>query len=285
LQLVVPCYNEAGRLDVDAFARFVSARTDVHLLFVDDGSTDNTSQVLNDLAARSTGRISTVILPANVGKAAAVQHGIVVAFESQPELVGYWDADLATPLTAIDEFLEVLDTNRDIDIVMGARVKLLGRHVERHAIRHYFGRIYATVGFDSAGHRCLRHAVWRQDFPSQRAYPPGVREAVPVEVGVRHRAPRTVYDAQPGWRQGRGDLRVTAEDLDRRRRFKSEGVALCAGSLGHRPHLATIRMVTDLMGRDVRLPGGHHEPAVSQASPPTCQTPTVATRAGHLRRG
>jgi glycosyltransferase involved in cell wall biosynthesis len=151
LQLVVPCYNEAGRLDADAFAQFVSARTDVHLLFVDDGSTDNTSQVLNDLAARSAGRISTVILPTNLGKAAAVQHGIVVAFDAQPELVGYWDADLATPLVAIDEFLEVLDTNRDIDIVMGARVKLLGRHVERHAIRHYVGRIYATVGATALG--------------------------------------------------------------------------------------------------------------------------------------
>jgi glycosyltransferase involved in cell wall biosynthesis len=151
LQLVVPCYNEAARLDAGEFARFVATRTDVHLLFVDDGSTDNTSQVLNDLAARSTGRISTVVLPANVGKAAAVQHGIALAFDRQPELVGYWDADLATPLVAIDDFLAVLDTNRDIDIVMGARVKLLGRRVERHALRHYFGRIYATAASMALG--------------------------------------------------------------------------------------------------------------------------------------
>jgi len=151
LLLVVPCYNEGARLDADAFAQFVSARTDIDLLFIDDGSTDNTSQVLNDLSARTAGRISSVVLPANVGKAAAVQHGINVAFDKQPELVGYWDADLATPLVAIDEFLEILDTHRNIDIVMGARVKLLGRQVERHAMRHYFGRIYATVAANALG--------------------------------------------------------------------------------------------------------------------------------------
>ena len=145
LQLVIPCYNEASRLDTNAFVRFVTARSDVELLFVDDGSTDSTAQLLDDIVTRSAGRVDTLAQPRNHGKAHAVQRGLVAAMAKQPELVGYWDADLATPLDAIDEFLDVLDRRPDIDIVIGSRVKLLGRRVERHAFRHYAGRVFATT--------------------------------------------------------------------------------------------------------------------------------------------
>ena len=145
LQLVIPCYNEASRLDTETFLRFSNSRRDVGLLFVDDGSTDSTSRLLADLAANSAGTVDTLRLPRNQGKAQAVQRGIVAAIDKRPELIGYWDADLATPLDAIDEFLEILDTRPDIDIVIGSRVKLLGRRIERHAFRHYAGRLFATA--------------------------------------------------------------------------------------------------------------------------------------------
>src|ERR671912_474562 len=115
LQLVIPCYNEAARLDTNTFLRFSHSRSDVGLLFVDDGSTDSTAQVLADLAAKSAGNVDTLLLPRNQGKAHAVQRGMVTAIERHPELIGYWDADLATPLDAIDEFLQVLDTRPKID--------------------------------------------------------------------------------------------------------------------------------------------------------------------------
>ena len=145
LQLVIPCYNEAARLDTNEFVRFVAAHSDVGLVFVDDGSTDSTPQVLQDLAGKCAGRVDTLLLPRNGGKAQAVQRGIVAAIEKQPELVGYWDADLATPLDAIDEFIRLLDTHSAIDIVIGSRVKLLGRRIDRHAYRHYAGRVFATA--------------------------------------------------------------------------------------------------------------------------------------------
>src|SRR5258706_293061 len=110
---------------------------DVGFLFVDDGSTDGTSAILADMAARGGGNIAVLVLNQNVGKARAVQLGVLAAFERNAEFVGFWDADLAAPLTAIPEFMDVFKTRPDVDIVMGARVKLLGRDIRRSPIRHY----------------------------------------------------------------------------------------------------------------------------------------------------
>ena len=40
--VIVPCYNEVLRRDISKFGGFISGSSDVHLLFVDDGSTDGT---------------------------------------------------------------------------------------------------------------------------------------------------------------------------------------------------------------------------------------------------
>lgn len=151
LQLVVPCYNEAARLQPDAFAALIARCADVSVQFVDDGSTDATAAILARAAAESRGRMSVSTLPRNAGKAVAVRHGIVRAFADSPELVGYWDADLSTPLAAVPAFLDVLASNPAIDVVIGARVKLMGRRIERKAARHYFGRVFATAASIALG--------------------------------------------------------------------------------------------------------------------------------------
>jgi dolichyl-phosphate beta-glucosyltransferase len=142
--LVIPCYNEAHRLPRETFRRFAYARTDVALLFVDDGSRDDTLDQLQRLAEQQD-RVSVLALPKNAGKAEAVRQGCLAAFAAQPRYIGYWDADLATPLAAVDDFRAVLNRRPKVEIIFGARVKLLGTSIQRSAVRHYLGRVFATA--------------------------------------------------------------------------------------------------------------------------------------------
>jgi glycosyltransferase involved in cell wall biosynthesis len=113
---------------------------------VDDGSTDATVQLLEAMRNSVPERIAVLRQQVNRGKAEAVRAGMLQALEqTRAETTGYWDADLATPLNAVPEMLAVLDARPAVRMVFGARVKLLGRRIERLAVRHYLGRIFATV--------------------------------------------------------------------------------------------------------------------------------------------
>ena len=143
--LVVPCYNEARRFLAGEFRAFLSHRTGISVLFVNDGSTDDTFAVLKRLETEMPSCIEVLHLPQNSGKAEAVRKGMLHALNTQGiTCVGFWDADLATPLDAVDELLCILADNPDIQMVFGSRVKLLGRNIERRAVRHYLGRVFAT---------------------------------------------------------------------------------------------------------------------------------------------
>jgi dolichyl-phosphate beta-glucosyltransferase len=145
LALVVPCYDEAARLSPAAFLDFVATHPRVQLVFVDDGSADGTGEILGRMRAEAPGAVTTLGLPARRGKGEAVRTGVLAALDAGAALVGYFDADLATPLRAIDDFLEVLRTRPSIEFVLGSRVMLMGRDVRRKATRHYFGRAFATA--------------------------------------------------------------------------------------------------------------------------------------------
>jgi glycosyltransferase involved in cell wall biosynthesis len=143
--VVVPCFNEAGRFAAEAFEACVRAQPTLSLVLVDDGSTDATAARLRELEARLPDRVEVLALARNAGKAEAVRAGVRRAFERAPTFVGYWDADLATPLDAIAGMRELLVARPGLDLVMGARVVLLGRDIRRRALRHYLGRMAATI--------------------------------------------------------------------------------------------------------------------------------------------
>jgi glycosyltransferase involved in cell wall biosynthesis len=143
-KIVVPCYNEANRLRSDAFASYAREQDRLSFLFVDDGSKDETYEVLQALARTAPESMEVLRLEKNSGKAEAVRRGVLAAFDAKPDCIGYWDADLATPLRYIEAFEEIL-RHPPNKLVLGSRVRLLGRQVERTAARHYLGRGFATV--------------------------------------------------------------------------------------------------------------------------------------------
>ncbi len=144
--IVVPCYNEAKRLRTEVFRDYLRDHSATSILFVDDGSKDATLSVLNALKNSNPAQISVLPLAQNSGKGEAVRQGLLHAVKLQPSgYVGYWDADLATPLEAIEDLQGILEAQPQIMIVMGSRVRLLGRHIERKAARHYLGRVFATA--------------------------------------------------------------------------------------------------------------------------------------------
>lgn len=143
--LVVPCYNEALRLDTDGIVQALRTVAGLRVLFVDDGSSDGTAVMLAALAAAAPGQVSVVSLSENRGKAEAVRVGLQHAIAATPVYVGYWDADMATPLTAVADFRCILEARRGVHLVLGSRVRLLGRAITRRPWRHYPGRVFATA--------------------------------------------------------------------------------------------------------------------------------------------
>jgi glycosyltransferase involved in cell wall biosynthesis len=143
--VVVPCFNEARRLNVAAYDDFIKRCPDISLLLVDDGSNDDTPLILELLRQRHPQQVFVLRLDSNVGKAEAVRRGMQLALRRRPLLVGYWDADLATPLTAIPRFAAILRDRTDLLLIMGSRVALLGRQIHRSWLRHMLGRAFATA--------------------------------------------------------------------------------------------------------------------------------------------
>ncbi|MDQ6699067.1 MAG: glycosyltransferase family 2 protein [Acidobacteriota bacterium] len=144
--VVVPCYNEAERLHSDVFRSFALLNPGILFIFVNDGSSDRTADVLKALHSSVPDVTRVLECPVNRGKAEAVRKGMTFALaEMKPRFAGFWDADLATPLDAIPDLLQVLENRPGIDMVFGARVKLLGRYIKRNPVRHYLGRSFATI--------------------------------------------------------------------------------------------------------------------------------------------
>jgi glycosyltransferase involved in cell wall biosynthesis len=148
--LVVPCYNEANRLPAAEFHSLLIRRPDLTLVFVDDGSTDTTPAVIEGLRAAEGSRVVVHRLERNSGKGEAVRCGLGLGIAHGATLLGFADADLSTPIGEIVRMFERMETS-DAAALLGARVRLLGRNIQRRAHRHYLGRVFATVASFALG--------------------------------------------------------------------------------------------------------------------------------------
>ena len=144
--IVVPCYNEMDRIQLPKFSEFLISNDSIYFCFVNDGSTDGTHQKLADFVNSNPERCQIINLSKNRGKAEAVRQGINTMLKtSKYQFVGYWDADLATPLTEIQGFIHKFKSNNELKAVCGSRILRLGSSIRRSVFRHYSGRIFATI--------------------------------------------------------------------------------------------------------------------------------------------
>ena len=95
----------------EKFIEYIETNKDICFLFVNDGSADNTLALLEKMSYHHPQSIKVLDLEINQGKAEAVRRGFKYCFKFKPNIVGFWDADLATPLKAIKEFLTVYEEN------------------------------------------------------------------------------------------------------------------------------------------------------------------------------
>ena len=143
--IIIPCYNEEQRLDVVKIKNFAADNPHISFIMVDDGSRDKTAEIITTLAKVNNKQIFALNLPENKGKAEAVRQGFRKAFSMEYEFIGFWDADLATPLYEINNLYKYLSTRQSRLIAFGSRVRLLDRNIGRKPTRHYLGRLFATM--------------------------------------------------------------------------------------------------------------------------------------------
>ena len=151
--IVVPCHDEARRLNLRMIQDFGRRATGAELLFVDDGSRDETPDLLAHLNHTNPQRFTWLRLATNSGKGEAVRQGVLAALGRRSDHVGFWDADLATPLSDIEGFCRVLDNRPSIDLVIGTRMRLLGHRIDRRPLRRVLGRVFATTASLALGLR------------------------------------------------------------------------------------------------------------------------------------
>lgn len=140
---IIPLYNEENRIATDEYEAAFNLSGSVDFLLVNDGSTDKTLPILEQFASRFP-QVKILNLTENAGKAEAIRKGIL-SVRNDYEYIGYLDADFATPVSEMLVLLRFAKSHPHFDIVMGTRIKLLGNQVERSIVRHYLGRIFATV--------------------------------------------------------------------------------------------------------------------------------------------
>ncbi|AXG68826.1 transcriptional regulatory protein KdpE [Kordia sp. SMS9] len=133
--VVIPCYNEAERLLSKEFTDFVDRNSGYHLCFVNDGSKDNTLDVLHKLQKGREDFVTVYDCEKNGGKAEAVRLGMLhMAERADLDYIGFLDADLSTDLADFDELVSTIE-NSDFKIVSGSRISRMGANITKESAR------------------------------------------------------------------------------------------------------------------------------------------------------
>lgn len=141
--IIIPCYNESIRLPINDFEIFIKDSTNTKICFVNDGSTDDTHEILNTLMLKFPDSVFLLKNEANKGKAETIRFAVnYLVRKKESEIYAYLDADLATSLEECRSYVEYI--RKGGGFVFASRILKIGSVVERKFSRFLFGRIIAT---------------------------------------------------------------------------------------------------------------------------------------------
>lgn len=147
ISVIVPAYNEAARLgeSLKTILAYLNEQEYIsELIVVDDGSTDATAKVAEEIFAETKGKsVARVIrYEENRGKGYAVKTGLLAA---QGDIALFSDADLSTPISELPKLVEPI-FNGELDVAFGSRAldrSLIGIHQPWR--REQGGRIFNLI--------------------------------------------------------------------------------------------------------------------------------------------
>jgi dolichyl-phosphate beta-glucosyltransferase len=173
--LIIPAYNESQRIrpTLDRILRHAREQNwDAEVLVVDDGSQDDTSEIVRDYG-RTHPLVRLVQNGRNRGKGFSVRNGMLSA---QGDICLLSDADLSSPITEAQKLFDAIGGGADIAI--GSRWLRAELQTERQPLyRQAFGRIFnlllrIVLGLNfkdtQCGFKAFRREAAQQVFSLQK---------------------------------------------------------------------------------------------------------------------
>ena len=144
LNIIIPCYNESMRLPVNKYLDFLKLNKKVKIIFVNDGSTDKTKNLVTKLADKFPEQIKILSYEKNKGKGNAIRDGFLYAVrQNMSGNLAYLDADLSTSLEECKLLSRKI--NDKIQFVFGSRIRKSNNVIKRKFHRFVIGRSIATI--------------------------------------------------------------------------------------------------------------------------------------------
>jgi glycosyltransferase involved in cell wall biosynthesis len=147
--LVIPVFNEEKRWNEEYFLELAS-KSDNRLkyIFVDDGSTDNSKNLIRALCDKSD-RFFYRFSDSNQGKGEAIRNGFSYGVTENYSGIGFLDSDGAFSTRDINRistvFIEKCLKHDDFQAIWSSRISLAGRRIERSNRRHVLGRLISKI--------------------------------------------------------------------------------------------------------------------------------------------
>ena len=141
---MIPCYNEGLKLPLHQYHSFLEKHSNVVLIFVNDGSSDDTFEILTKIEISFPEKVKLISYAKNKGKAAAVRTGVnYCAKNFSCNYIGYLDADLSASLQECIDLRNFLSNN--MQFAFGSRILKIGSVIQRKNTRFLIGRFIATI--------------------------------------------------------------------------------------------------------------------------------------------